>query len=208
MDISWESLKSFVDGKSLSVQWVDLGNQYLLAASDGPFILRSKLQKTTPANSDQDDFETNYKDSGNKPPQTKVIQGLGTDTFSLYTIGFNFSCTKNSTTTHDLLIDSAVGAIRGGLLHVTNSVVGDSVSVDVIDKDDVLGFGGTPSTPIVLATYVNTWMVFPSPSINELMDISIGKVPAPGLYVRLSYTSTGILTNPQCLLNLISYVVS
>lgn len=66
MQVSWTALKQFAVARSLSIQWIDNGQVYYLAAVDGPFTLECTLNKSN-ANDDLVDFETNYKASGNLP---------------------------------------------------------------------------------------------------------------------------------------------
>lgn len=68
MKVSWDSLKNFVTTQSLYVQWVDLGQEYYIKASDGSFNLECSLDKNSPPDTTElDDFVNNYKAAGNKP---------------------------------------------------------------------------------------------------------------------------------------------
>lgn len=60
---SWAIIKSFLDIRTLSVQYVDLSDSYFLLAIDGPVSLEYNMPKDS--GSDQTDFETNYKPKGN-----------------------------------------------------------------------------------------------------------------------------------------------
>ena len=67
MTVDWDQIKSFVDLRCVSIQWVDLGDRYWLQAFDGPFSLQCFIHKE--ADTDAAalvDFETNYKSAGNK----------------------------------------------------------------------------------------------------------------------------------------------
>lgn len=63
--LKWSEIKQFVDNRSVPLQFIELDEIYRLAAADGPFIVSASIKKTSPANSDQTDFETNYKSSAN-----------------------------------------------------------------------------------------------------------------------------------------------
>lgn len=82
MRVNWTEFKSFVDARKLSVQWIDLDEHYFLKALDGDFTLEHTIEKTSPASSDQTDFENNYQTDGNKRVGvakdffTEVSQGL------------------------------------------------------------------------------------------------------------------------------------
>ena len=59
--VSWSDLKTFIDARSLSAQFVEYSNFYKVWAFDGPMFFSSLIKKTSPVNADQTDFETNYK---------------------------------------------------------------------------------------------------------------------------------------------------
>jgi len=63
---NWTTLKNFVNAKGSSIQYLDDGSCYFLYAVDGGFTIQTIISKTTPASSDQTDFETNYKAAGNQ----------------------------------------------------------------------------------------------------------------------------------------------
>lgn len=64
--VSWSQFKTYVNLKSLNIQYLELSDVYHLMVFDGPFSLTCQLDKTNPANSDQLDFENNFKANGNK----------------------------------------------------------------------------------------------------------------------------------------------
>lgn len=77
---TWTEFKSFVDSRSLSVQWFDSDGNYYLAAFDGVFTVFHTMIKDS--GDDQTEFESNYKSVGNKPvlkidPDGKPIQAIG-----------------------------------------------------------------------------------------------------------------------------------
>jgi len=65
MNVNWISFKNFVDNKKLSIQWYDDGHTYIMKAIDGLFVLDCFLNKNI-QNEDLIDFETNYKNNGNR----------------------------------------------------------------------------------------------------------------------------------------------
>lgn len=72
--VEWDDLKSFVDSRGLSMQWVVKSNLYWISAADGQiqFSTQIPIVIPTPANSPQEDFENNYKEVGNQSPNTTV----------------------------------------------------------------------------------------------------------------------------------------
>lgn len=65
MMVEWPILKSFVDTKFLSIQWMDDGNTYFLKAIDGTFSMECRLSKSN-QNSYLSEFEATYKALGNQ----------------------------------------------------------------------------------------------------------------------------------------------
>lgn len=64
INVEWSDLKSFVDSRGVSIQFVEAGKKYFLVAIDSSFALDCTLRKNGDA--DVVDFETNYKADGNK----------------------------------------------------------------------------------------------------------------------------------------------
>lgn len=134
------------------------------------------------------------------PP--KVIQILGSDSLTLNPFGAKLTPAAGTLTNCDVVLPANM-VLKGGIIFSNNSVIGDHISISVLDKDNVLGFGATPEAPIVLGTYVISWYVMPGIE-NKVEDISISQPMPQGLYLRVAYTSVGEEA-PIVLLNLISY---
>jgi hypothetical protein len=100
--------------------------------------------------------------------------------------GILFTATAGTTTTSDLLV-SDDSLIDGAKLIVIGATIGDKGTLQVIDKDNVLGYGANT----VLGQYVTDWYMNPNDS-NQLDSKSA--YPAKifgGLYLRMIYTSVG-----------------
>lgn len=65
-ELNWTNFKSFLSSRNLSCQYFDDGNSYYLYALDGYLSVFCLIPKDSPANTDQSDFETNFKSTGNK----------------------------------------------------------------------------------------------------------------------------------------------
>jgi hypothetical protein len=63
-EIPWALFKTFVDDRSLSVQWIDNDSTYFMWAYDGPMAFRCAIYQDGSA--DQLAFEASYKAAGNK----------------------------------------------------------------------------------------------------------------------------------------------
>jgi len=75
VDSTWSEFKSVCDDKSLFMQYNTIGNDYNLWAQDGIVLYTSAIRKTIPANTDQEDFEDNYKDDCNQVLTPKTNDG-------------------------------------------------------------------------------------------------------------------------------------
>ena len=73
--VSWTVLKSFIDTKGASLQWVTRDTFYEIYAVDGQYTVQCTVDITDPANPDQIDFETNYKTQGNQALRNLAYQG-------------------------------------------------------------------------------------------------------------------------------------
>ncbi len=61
MNVSWPVLKSFVDRRIIPIQWVDIGDGYILKVADNFFELDCTIAKDS--GSEQTEFEASYKNS-------------------------------------------------------------------------------------------------------------------------------------------------
>lgn len=64
LEITWTELKSFLDDRNLSANYVEFPNIYIVTGVDHYLSFFCKIRKDS--NADQVDFETNYKPTGNQ----------------------------------------------------------------------------------------------------------------------------------------------
>ena len=79
LDVEWSQLKSFVDDRNLTVQWLDIKDIYHVRAFDTTWVLSTRIRQTIPKNADQIDFEDNYQAQGNQTPQNLATITGATD---------------------------------------------------------------------------------------------------------------------------------
>lgn len=70
--ITWTELSFFLSERPIDIQFFERAKYYRVWGVEGPFIFVVNVLKTTPANSDQIDFETNYKINGNQVIKTQT----------------------------------------------------------------------------------------------------------------------------------------
>ena len=132
----------------------------------------------------------------------KFIQQLGTDSVSICPFGTLFTAAPNQITTYDYELQNTV-YLKGSVLYSSPGNIGDSVSLQIIDKNNIVGAGGSPENPTILGTFVNNWYVIPQ-DMNEVEDIAISNVIPQGLYIRLIYNNSSS-TPSQVIVNMIAY---
>lgn len=205
MFADWASVKSLLTGRSISAQCVTVGSNYWIKAKDGTFELDCLLPTDTSASPDSADFVTNFLPSANVAPRSNVVQVLGADTLTLCPFGAFSGNTlvANALTPWDIALPEAM-VLRGAVLFSTDAVMGDWISVQVIDKDNVTGQGGTPTDPTILGTYAISYYIAPGVQ-NKVEDVSISESLPAGVYMRVNFTSTGTVA-PHAIINFISYV--
>jgi len=207
LSVDWTTVKNFASTRNISLQWILFNSNYFVWAIDGNAELCTQIPyiSPTPSGSDQLDFETNYQTAGNESPRGSVVQVLGSDTLTLCPFGA-FSGTTlqaNATTNWDIPLPENM-TLRGANMFSSNAQLGDWISVTVIDKTNITGQGGTTTSPTLLGTYVISWFLVPG-LWNKIEDVSISETIPAGVFLRVTYTSTGS-TPPTAILNLISYV--
>jgi len=201
INMQWSDLKAFAIARSLSIQYVIANGFYYLAAIDGSMEVTAQIPivSPTPSGSDQSDFETNFMPAANSSPRGNVVQVLGKDTLVLCPFGVSFSAPANQSTTYSYALTSAV-FLRGGVLFASPGTLGDQLTVQIVDVNNILGAGAN----YVVATYVNGWYVMPNQQ-NAIEDISVSSEIPAGLYVNFIYNNTSPTQATQVIVNFLSY---
>jgi hypothetical protein len=112
--------------------------------------------------------------------------------------GIAFTATAGATTTHTYKPHATeMVLIDGTQLILKNHVDGDYVDFELVDVDNVLGYGAG----VVLDTFGETWWVVEGQINQGLLRFVYCAGIIPGLYIRVKYTSVGG-TNVSVRLNL------
>lgn len=183
--------------KQLNPQFTDKGAVYFVWASDGNDTLFINLPKTLPdpqdangettiPNPDAQDFERTVV------PNCNLSVGTIIGPFAKPTHRFDGKTVVGAphpgqATNIDMKVMGAAGrTLNGGRLIAYDADRKDTVTFQVVDVDDILGYG--PGT--VLDEFL-TWGVF----VGSPMELSLPySVDIPeGLYIRCIYQSRGIL---------------
>ena len=123
--------------------------------------------------------------------------GLDTrDKFDYAEDGMVGTATKNTTTDLDFKVTGAKEYVQGGQLLFQNAAWGDYITAQVVDVDNVLGYGaGT-----VLNEYIKKRYVHPDIGKSELEVPYAGLIPQ-NTYLRIKYTSVGTSTDVNIAVN-------
>jgi hypothetical protein len=185
---SWTQFKQVaITAKNLSIQYNDAGTTYEIYGPDlGGILWHCSILKTDPANPDQSDFETNIIPVANgvitqqpNPFTSSVVQFAGT--------GFSAAFPAGKATDFYLLLSNGF-MINGGEYYTIGANQGDTITVDLVDKDGVVSPAGTV---LVTPSYLANWNVSPQNNIKQLFQTSYAATPPLGVYLRFTYTSTG-----------------
>ncbi len=212
IEATWATVKDFIDNRNISPQYIIEGGAYLIRVADNYFQLSVKLI-IGKNDVEIQEFLDDYLDTSNLTPKQVIVRNLGQDNISLSPrVVF---ITAIGITDKKLLSTTGLLSIRGAALWVDKADwdYTDSIAFSIIDKDDVLGLGGTPSDPTVVFNFIpknssskgecgiapNMW--------NELMDESISDSIPDGLYARIEYIKDSGIKIPKAIMNIVSYEV-
>ena len=144
-DLPWASFKEFVDTRGCNVQWVDVKGAYYLMAKDGDVVAECMFGKEEPAHDDQVEFETNYKNLGNKK-QAVTNESTGSQRVSIEkaddsstTLISHDWCDPSSWSTESIKVTGKVLVQDAGKVY---DIPGDALIIDLIhgrktDEDEI-----------------------------------------------------------------------
>jgi hypothetical protein len=115
--------------------------------------------------------------------------------FDFYGDGLAGIAVKNSTTSFDFKITKDNCYCSGGEIIVQDAAHGDYIKIEIVDKDNILGYGAGA----VLQTYLEKWYV--DYNGKNVLDVPYAGYIYQNLYVRLKYTSVSTTTDPHIAVN-------
>lgn len=112
---------------------------------------------------------------------------------------FTFTAGANSTTQHTYKLTKQF-YVKGIRFLSSNANHGDYVKIELIDIDNILGLGENT----VLATPINKAYVYATTNSGSINadNPDVLKLPAPNLYIRITYTNTSLLSSVTAYINL------
>ena len=118
----------------------------------------------------------------------------------------NVTATKTSTTDHDWKVPAVAylgvnkQSVMNGLEYFAKDAeIGDSITFQIVDIDNVLGYGANT----VLDEFSKTWYVIPNAS-NTIVLYKANLIK--DLYVRIKYTSVGATNDVSLICNLFRHI--
>jgi hypothetical protein len=75
----------------------------------------------------------------------------------------------------------------GGTLLVGGGNWGDSATIQIVDKDNILGYGAG----LVLNQFVTNLQIRPDVTLQEKLEVSYVSLIPKDIYIRIVYTNTG-----------------
>ena len=115
--------------------------------------------------------------------QEKGFQDLTGHNF--YKKGIHITAAFGTTTDFYLKFTTNMYLSGGGFWCGSTAVSGDYVTVQIVDKDNILGYGAG----LVLATFIDTDFCWPNKTWEVLTNDA--KLVPPGIYLRMRYVSIG-----------------
>ena len=189
IELNWNDFKNFVNTRQLKAHYLTVNSNYHLVAFDYPLEVFCLIPLDN-TNSDTIDFETNYKSLWNKKISdsdgyqiVRTRAFTNTDGFRFRGCSFQDDVLTNETKDIDYRL-TAERYINGGRLLVSNIGDNDKLTFQVVDKDNVLGYGANA----ILDEFIKDYFIPTTGNLEVRLDY-----PArlyAGLYLRLKYTST------------------
>lgn len=184
---TWQYLKQVINSKLIYPQYVEDETYYKIKLIDNTVLIDECLINKSLELEDKVDFETNYKPYCNKPIKTLSKPFADADGFRARFGGHICGeAAFGETTNFDYYIDEErwINAVE---LILKDQAWGDYVKLQVVDKDNILGYGAN----VVLDTFGDNWNLTTD---QERQGPYPAQFPArlyAGLYARLVYVSTG-----------------
>jgi hypothetical protein len=131
----------------------------------------------------------------------KRADELSPDNSVFNLIGFTGLAEANGTTNVDYkFLDERW--ITGGILLAYGGSWGDTITIQVLDKDNILGYGSNR----VLREFITHFTIDPTSVKQQKIQVDYVSLIPAGIYIRLQYTNVSENTNVQVGCNLITHI--
>ncbi len=183
--LPWADFKVLLLKKNITHQYIEKAADYSVWFDEEHDRYYCAIPKSDPASEDQTDYETNFKAAGN--------WAIGTRPYAFATGDFEFapkaaiaSCPAGESEAILIAMCGTKYMNGGELITDGKAAFGDWVKCEVVDHDNLLQQG----VDFVLKTWVEKWYV-DWKSCKDLIQTPYAGLPPAGMYLRLTYNSTG-----------------
>lgn len=114
----------------------------------------------------------------------RSVADMNADSVKFRGVGIAFSAAAGTTTIYDYKFLEA-RLVDGIIILAKDKVFGDHISISIVDVDNIIGYGAG----VVLDTFASSWYL--GDTIQTEVRLPYSAELLAGLYMRLSYLSTG-----------------
>lgn len=189
MQVEWTVFKAALVAGHLALKAIMVGDNYWLRAIDGAFAINC-LIPTDPAHPDTADYLENYAAQANLPLKSKVITEPADLALTHYVASDIIEIDANSEAIIDIQLEQSDDELQqilyGGALHAQNPDFGDYVKFQIVDKDNILGYGAN----VVIKEYIKKAYLNNLGTFEDYDDA--GAYLPVGLYLRCIYKNAKV----------------
>ena len=212
---NWTAWKAAATERGMSLQFKENADQYEIYGYDeleahGTFIWIGEVPwqliesgyTQNQNDADKADFEANFKATGNKKISPVKLTALNDpfanpNGYKARFKGFGGTAAKGTTTNIQLKLTEE-RRINGVRLLLRNHVWGDKLHFEVVDVDNILGYGAG----VVLDRFGEDWYVDPDRLTQPDATVNYPAKILANLYIRVVYVSVGTETDVEVKANL------
>lgn len=200
---TWAAWKALcVTTKNLNNQFAETTDNYSVIGPDANgilwvVVLPKLLSDGVTPNPDATDFVNTVLPSCNFAVGSRTYP-FSTPDMQFAGAGFSGTAAKNSTTDLWMKLPNAF-YLSGGEYFTIGAAAGDTLQVDVVDKDGVYAPAGTV---LVAPSYLTAWNVPPADGALQRFERTYAALPPVNVYLRFRYISVGAVNDVKFFCNL------
>lgn len=211
--LDWNETKTFISESGAEFKFLEKERDYYIHAKSGWFEVKCFIKKTEPKNSEQIDFEDNYKSLASKKPSSLVVVSEQTP-FAKPDYRTKFDALPQwyiITPSENKVLDFQLTEERyvtGGEIIFKNAKEGDYITAEVYDTNSVIPEAYRASLceawPSVAKYIPKKWIV--PTEVDKYSSFVIDTYPlnakiSAGLYLRVTYHASAETGDRKCTIN-------
>jgi len=197
MELNYTDFKAVVESRNMSLQSVVVGSNLWLSAMDGVFSVTC-LIPTDVENADNIDWESNYASRANKSPKSKVLTEFELEDKVLRLASIEGTFDVDGLCVLEILVPGTFDPFNPSRLiaqaYLLENVFGWGdrlIEVNIVDKDNVIGYGANTVIEIYHDAEVPAankgWRFYPTEQGMGEIEIEpvggFGRIPG-GVYIQ------------------------